>query len=103
MNLAMCPKTVHTPGGAYSHTVKVPENASWLVIAGQVGVDPKGKLVGGGIRKQADQVFQNILSCLKANNMTKKDVLDITSSYFKKNKQDVNIIINLIKKTLIIN
>ena len=78
MNLAMCPKTVHTPGGAYSHTVKVPENASWLGIAGQVGVDPKGKLVGGGIRKQADQVFQNILSCLKANNMTKKDLVKFT-------------------------
>ena len=78
MNTASCPQGVHKPGGAYSHTVKIPKNAEWLVIAGQVGVDAKGKLAPGGIRKQADQVFKNILTCLKANGMSKKDLVKFT-------------------------
>ena len=78
MNTASSPKTVHRPGGSYSHTVRVPKNAEWLVISGQVGVDPKGKLVAGGIRKQADQVFKNILACLKDNAMSKKDLVKFT-------------------------
>lgn len=78
MNVASSPKTVHRPGGSYSHTVRVPKDAEWLLISGQVGVDAKGKLVGGGIRKQSDQVFKNILACLKDNNMSKKDLVKFT-------------------------
>lgn len=77
MNTAMNPKTVHQPGGAYSHTVKVPANAEWLVLSGQVGVDAKGKLASG-VRKQSEQVFRNILACLRANGMSKKDLVKFT-------------------------
>lgn len=77
MNTAMNPKTVHKPGGSYSHTVKVPANAEWLVLSGQVGVDTKGK-IAVGIRKQSEQVFRNIVSCLRANGMSKKDLVKFT-------------------------
>ena len=77
MNQSSNPKSVHKPGGAYSHSVKVPANAEWLVISGQVGVNPKGK-VEGGIRKQAEQAFRNVLACLKDGGMRKKDLVKFT-------------------------
>ena len=77
MNEHLNPKTIHKPGGAYTHTVKVPKDAQWLVIAGQVGVDAKGKLAVGA-RKQTEQVFRNILSALRANGMSKKDLVKFT-------------------------
>ena len=71
------PKSSSKPQGAYSHSVKVPANAEWLVISGQVGLDGKGKLQVG-IRKQTEQVFRNILACLKENGMTKKHLVKFT-------------------------
>lgn len=77
MNQPSNPKTVHTPAGVYSHTVAVPAGARWLVISGQVGVNAKGK-VAAGIRKQAEQAFKNILACLRANGMSKDDLVKFT-------------------------
>lgn len=77
MNQMSNPKGVRAPAGAYSHAVKVPANAEWLVISGQVGIDGKGKLAVG-IRKQTEQVFRNILTILKANGMRKKDLVKFT-------------------------
>lgn len=68
------PKTVHKPVGAYSHSVKVPKDAEWLVIAGQVGVDPKGKLQPN-FQKQAEQAFRNVVACLRANGMNKSHLV----------------------------
>ena len=76
MNEFNNPKQVHPPLGAYSHTVKVPPNATWLVLSGQVGVDAKGKL-RAGMRRQAEQVFRNILACLRANGMRKEDLVKL--------------------------
>ncbi len=77
MNQSANPKSVHKPAGAYSHIVKVPAGAEMLVISGQVGVDPKGRIVEG-IRKQAEQAFRNILACLKEGGMRKKDLVKFT-------------------------
>ena len=77
MNQMNNPKAVAKPLGAYSHSVKVPANAEWLVISGQVGVDVKGKLQPG-IKKQAEQTFRNILACLKDGGMAKKDLVKFT-------------------------
>ena len=76
MNEFNNPGRVHPPLGAYSHTVKVPPNATWLVLSGQVGVDAKGKL-RAGMRGQAVQVFRNILLCLRANGMGKEDLVKL--------------------------
>jgi len=72
------PKTVSKPLGAYSHSALIPANAELLMIAGQVGVDPKGKLQDG-IRKQAEQAFRNIVEILKANGMQKRDLVKINT------------------------
>ncbi len=71
------PPKVHAPVGAYSHSVRVAANAEWLVIAGQVGVNAKGQ-VAKGIERQSEQAFRNILACLKANGMDKKDLVKFT-------------------------
>ncbi|MDP6705946.1 MAG: RidA family protein [Alphaproteobacteria bacterium] len=71
------PKASHRPLGAYSHSVKVPANAEWLVIAGQVGLNAKGQLQDG-IRKQAEQAFRNILACLRENGMRKQHLVKFT-------------------------
>ena len=79
MNTFLNPKTVSKPlAPTYTHTVDVPPNARWLVIAGQVGVDRKGKLLGGA-RKQAEQACRNILACLRANGMGKRDLVKFTT------------------------
>jgi enamine deaminase RidA (YjgF/YER057c/UK114 family) len=77
MNEFANPKDSFKPQGAYTHTVKVPPNAEWLIISGQVGLDAKGKL-GATVRKQAEQAFRNILACLKANGMAKKHLVKFT-------------------------
>ena len=77
MNSALNPKSVRKPGGAYSHTVRVPSDAEWLVISGQVGVAPNGKLAEGP-RKQSVQVFKNLLACLRENGMRKQDIVKFT-------------------------
>jgi len=77
MNEYVNPKGVRAPGGVYSHTVKVPANAEWLVLAGQIGVNPKGE-VQVGIRKQAEQVFRNIVACLRDHKMRKTDLVKLT-------------------------
>ena len=70
------PRQIHPPLGAYSHTVKVPPNATWLILAGQVGVGTRGKLQTG-IRRQTEQVFRNILAGLRANGMGKEDLVKL--------------------------
>lgn len=76
MNKLVNPKTVHKPVGAYSHSVKVPRNAEWVVVAGQVGVNAKGQLQTG-IRRQAEQAFRNVLASLRANGMNKTHLVKL--------------------------
>lgn len=77
MNQFVNPKSVHKPLGVYSHTVAIPRDAALLFIAGQVGMDAKGKLQDG-IRRQAEQAYRNILACLKENGMRKQDLVKMT-------------------------
>ena len=77
MNHSANPSTVHKPLGRYCHTTLVPADARWLVLSGQVGINPKGQLATG-IRKQTEQTFRNILACLRAQGMRKKDLVKTT-------------------------
>ena len=77
MNISTNPAAVHKPLGKYCHTTRVPANACWLVVSGQVGIDKNGKLMTG-IRKQAEQTFRNILACLRENKMRKADLVKTT-------------------------
>ena len=71
------PKASHKPLGAYTHSVKIPRDAEWLMIAGQVGMNGKGQLQDG-IRKQAEQAFRNVLACVRENKMRKSDLVKFT-------------------------
>ena len=77
MSEAINPKTVHKPLGMYSHTVKIPAGAEWLAISGQVGMNAK-RVVAAGAKKQAEQIYRNILACLRANKMTKEHLVKLT-------------------------
>lgn len=77
MNEATNPSTVAPPLGAYTHTIRVPAEAQWLVIAGQVGMSRQGK-IANGISRQAEQAFRNVLACLRANDMRKEDLVKFT-------------------------
>lgn len=71
------PDGVRVPGGAYTHTVEVPANARWLVISGQVGITPDGKILEGA-EAQTEQCYKNLLACLKAHGMGKEDIVKFT-------------------------
>ena len=51
------------------------------MIAGQVGVNAKGRLAGG-VRQQAEQAFRNIVACLRANKMKKEHLVKLTRNLF---------------------
>jgi len=70
------PEGVHPPLGKYSHAVHVPAGAEWLVLAGQVGVDPAGRLAEG-FRAQTAQALRNILACLEAQGMGAGDLVKL--------------------------
>ena len=77
MNEFVNPKKSHNPVGAYSHSVRIPRDSDIQVIAGQVGVDAKGKLQDG-IRRQSEQAFRNVIAALRANKMAKGDLVKLT-------------------------
>ena len=77
MNEQINPKTVHKPLGKYSHTVRVPANAEWLAIAGQVGMNAKGE-IASGVRRQTERALRNVQACLRTNRMTKEHLVKLT-------------------------
>ncbi len=71
------PKSVSL-SGKYSLGAEVPPGARVLYVAGQVGLDSKGKLQPT-FEKQAVQAWKNIGQVLKAAGMGYKDIVKITS------------------------
>jgi 2-iminobutanoate/2-iminopropanoate deaminase len=71
------PKTVAL-AGKYSLGAEVPAGARVLYVAGQVGLDSKGKLQPT-FEKQAVQAWKNIGQVLKAAGMGYRDIVKITS------------------------
>jgi 2-iminobutanoate/2-iminopropanoate deaminase len=73
------PEGVAPPAGNYSHSVRVETpGATWVYIAGQVSVDPSGEFVGeGDIRRQTEQVFENLSAVLQANGASFADVVEM--------------------------
>jgi 2-iminobutanoate/2-iminopropanoate deaminase len=58
------PRGLSTPQpGTYTHVVK---SGKLLFIAGQVGTDAGGKVVGPGMKEQTEQVFANLAAALKS-------------------------------------
>jgi 2-iminobutanoate/2-iminopropanoate deaminase len=60
---------------AYSHVVTVANPGKTIYIAGQLGRDPDGNIVAGGMRAQMEQTFRNLEKCLTAAGATWADVV----------------------------
>ena len=72
------PDGVSKPTG-YTHVVA--SNGSTIVfISGQIAVDAQGSLVGeGDLTRQAEQVFENLKTCLATVNATFADVVKLVT------------------------
>ncbi len=81
------PKTLVKPMAPYSHAAIV-EARRFLIIAGQVSVDRKGKVVGkGDLRRQFNQVYANLRAVLTAAGATFQNVVQFTT--FLVNSRDI--------------
>ncbi len=76
------PEALHKPTG-YSHVVEAIGPGRIVYLAGQLGIDGDGKLVGepGDFRAQAIQTFENIKHALAEVGATFNDVVKVTN-YF---------------------
>ena len=77
MDAFVNPPTVHTPGGAYSHTAVVPAGTELVYLSGQIGVRPDGTLPES-VADQADQVFANITALLSAHGLDVQAIVKLT-------------------------
>ena len=72
------PDTLHKPAGTYCHVARVTAG-ELLFIAGQVGIDPSGKVVEGDLEGQAEQVYKNLRAALQAEGCDLKHVVQLTT------------------------
>ena len=74
------PPTLYKPPG-YSHVVEISGPGRIVYIAGQLGLDVQGKLVGapGDFRAQATQAFENLRLALTAAGAGFGDVVKINN------------------------
>jgi enamine deaminase RidA (YjgF/YER057c/UK114 family) len=64
---------------SYTHVVAA-EGRRIVFISGQVAINPKGEIVGeGDLSKQAEQVFENLKTCLASAGATFADVTKMTT------------------------
>jgi reactive intermediate/imine deaminase len=78
---AMNPDTIASPGGNYSHAVRIDTgDGALLFVSGQVAFDRGGNLVGeGDMARQTEQVFENLRAILEANGASFEHVVKITT------------------------
>jgi enamine deaminase RidA (YjgF/YER057c/UK114 family) len=72
------PEGVSKPG-AYTHVVST-QGSRIVFISGQVALDKDGNVVGpGDLGRQAEQVFENLKTCLASAGATFADVTKMTT------------------------
>jgi len=83
------PKTIARPGSNYSHGALMPAGAERLMIAGQVGITPDGRLEEG-FEAQSRRAWSNLFAVLAGAGMRKTDLVkvvvyvtlpDVTAAY----------------------
>jgi enamine deaminase RidA (YjgF/YER057c/UK114 family) len=62
----------------YSNCVRVSAGSSLLFLSGQVGMDPKGRVVGPDAGAQTRQAIENLRVMLAANGATLDDLVRVT-------------------------
>ncbi|GAB4190884.1 MAG: RidA family protein [Thalassobaculales bacterium] len=80
------PPSVPKPASRYAQGILVPANARQLVISGQIGVTPDGKVLEG-VAAQTEQAFANLFAMLAAAGMGVEDIVKVT--VFLTNAADV--------------
>jgi enamine deaminase RidA (YjgF/YER057c/UK114 family) len=86
------PPGVSTPTG-YTHVVSAP-GGRIVFVSGQVAADASGQVVGeGDLARQADQVFENLKTCLAAAGATFADVTKLTTYVVNYKPEDRPIIV----------
>jgi len=71
------PKTVSEPKG-FTHTIKIDDLKSLVIISGQVSKNVEGEVVGeGDMEKQLRQAFKNLEANLDAVGASFKDVVKL--------------------------
>lgn len=71
------PGTVHAPLGGYTHQIEVTGAHRWLVLAGQIGVDPDGKVSEDPI-EQFTVALENHRQNLLLAGMSVADIVKVT-------------------------
>lgn len=71
------PSDVHGPVAAYSHQAEVGAGARWLVLSGQIGMRPDGRLADGAVEQLA-VALDNIRRNLDAAGMAIEDIVKLT-------------------------
>jgi enamine deaminase RidA (YjgF/YER057c/UK114 family) len=64
------PETLGAPWGMYSHVARVRGASDTIYLAGMLASDHAGRIVGeGDLEAQAEQVFLNVATALKAETL----------------------------------
>ncbi|HUP07881.1 MAG TPA: RidA family protein [Caldimonas sp.] len=71
------PASSAPPLGAYSNGISAPAGGRWLYIAGQVGVEPDGR-VADGFAPQAEAAWRNLVAVLADAGMSASDLVKVT-------------------------
>src|SRR5262249_45534586 len=72
------PAGAHAPRGRSCLPVPVPAETALLFVSGQVGLPPDGS-TPGTVAEQADQVFANIVTLLRAHGLEPTDIVKLTT------------------------
>jgi enamine deaminase RidA (YjgF/YER057c/UK114 family) len=64
----------------YSHAVTVAAPAKLVYVSGQISLGPDGQVVGkGDVRRQCEQVFENVATVLRASGASWRDVIKMNA------------------------
>lgn len=74
------PANMHNPLGYYSHQAEVNENARWLLMSGQIGMDEGGS-VPEDVISQTALALDNVLRNLAAAGMDKTNLVKLIYYY----------------------
>jgi enamine deaminase RidA (YjgF/YER057c/UK114 family) len=93
------PAGVSQPTG-YTHVV-TSSGSKIVFVSGQVAIDPQGNLVGeNDLAKQAEQVFENLKTCLASVGATFADVTKLTTFVVNYKPEDRAVIAGLRQRYL---
>ena len=75
--IARNPQTVHQPVADYTHQIEIADGGRWLVLSGQVGMEPDGT-VPADPATQVETALENLSRNLDAAGMDVADLVKLT-------------------------